>query len=304
MSSILPIFSSHYSYGASILTLEEGGKTDLGGPVSICDIARENHLKQVIIVDDRIDGFIEAHKNLSKTFKPTPAIPVEQLRKSNDSLTVAEASKMFTEATTKYEREKQWSTDPIQLLFGVKLIVCADMATKDDPSLKTQSKVVVFVRNTQGYSDLIRIWNIAWTDGFYYEGRIDWKKLKELWTPNLILALPFFSSFIAMNSTTFSSIVPELPCPAKEVWAFKEVKSGLPFESIITKALNQFVQESGAQVQEVKSVYYYEPEDFMAYQTFRAMNERGTYSAPNVSDLASDQFSFKSWVELTVRGDT
>jgi hypothetical protein len=77
------------------------------------------------------------------------------------------------------------------------------------------------------------------------------------------------------------------------------VDSGLPFAPLIEKALDEFANQNGAQVQEVKSIYYAKPEDFMAYQTFRAIGEHGEYSAPNVSHLASDRFSFQAWRELT-----
>lgn len=260
MSDITPIFSTHYSYGTSILTLEEVGKTEVGNPISICDLALEYGLKQVTIVDDHIDGFIEAYKNLNKIGS--------------------------------------------QLIYGVKLVICADMTAKDEASLKTESKVIVFVKNTQGYSDLIRLWNRAWTDGFYYQGRLDWKTLKEFWTPNLTLALPFFSSFIKVNTLSFSSIVPEFPCPTSEVWCLKEVESGVPFASLINKAVDEFIAQSGAQTQDVKSIYYAKPEDFETYQTFRAIDNHSTYGAPNVSHMCSDQFSFEAWKELTVRGDT
>jgi len=53
-SDIIPLFSSHSSLeGASVLTLEEAGKTTPGEPVSICDLAKVHSLKQVVVVDDK-----------------------------------------------------------------------------------------------------------------------------------------------------------------------------------------------------------------------------------------------------------
>lgn len=171
---ILPIFSTAYSYGQGTLTLEEAGKTKPGNPSSIVDLAVEAGLKQVVLIDERFDGFPEALKSLSKA--------------------------------------------GIQLVFGLKLTVVPDMADKGPTSETNESSIIVFMKDaapTKGispsYLDLIKIHNLAWTVGRHGHGRIDWVSLRRLWTPNLVLALPFFSSFIARNTLTFASIVPDLP---------------------------------------------------------------------------------------------
>lgn len=299
----LPLFSTHYSFGgASILTLEEAGKTKPGNPVSICDLAREHHLKTVTIVDDRIDGFIEAHKNLSKPFKAAqPKSLADYIKarqgtaKTASDADCTKAHADLAEAIAKAAREATWSTDPIALQFGVKLVVVPDMTVKDDASLRAESSIIVFARNSDGYGDLIKLWNRAWTEGFYYQGRLDWKTLRRYWTANLTLALPFFSSFLARNTLTFSAIVPDLSVTP---WVFKEVDSRLSFAGLLGEAVDRYVTETGAPVELVKSIYYARPEDFDAYITFRASDNRGTFSAPNVSHLASDQFSFAAWRAL------
>jgi len=251
MSDILPIFTSHYSIGNSILKLDEAGKTPKGNPVSIIDLAKENGLKQVIVCDDRIDGFLEAYRNTQKA--------------------------------------------GIQLIFGLKVCMCADMQDKSEESLKTEHNIIIFIRNSQGYNDLIRLSNRAWTDGFYYVGRLDAKTLKEFWTDNLGLALPFFSNFIAKNSLSFSNIVPDFPVKPT---LFKETDSGLPFAPILDAAVDKFAGEQGLEIQPVKSIYYASAADFMAYQTFRAIHNHAEYARPSVDHLCSDKFSFQAYKEL------
>jgi len=259
---ILPIFSSHYSMGDSILTLEECGKTAPGNPVSICDLAKSVGLKQVVLVDERIDSFIEAYKSIQKS-------------------------------------------GLAQLVYGLKLTVCIDMANKEQDSMRTESKVVIFIKNTQGYSDLIRIWNRAWCEGFfnpardYGYGRIDWKTLKEFWTDNLALALPFFSSFIAKNTLTFANIVPILPVDNNQVTYFKEVDCDLPFVNLINDSLTAFCgEELKANIQPVKSIYYASPEHYDIYVTYRAIHNKSQYMKPEVEHLYSNRFSFEAWKGL------
>jgi hypothetical protein len=65
--NVLPLFKSQYSVGRSILTLAAQSKElDSNYPVSIFDIAKQHNLDQVIVVDDSISGFLEAHQNAKK----------------------------------------------------------------------------------------------------------------------------------------------------------------------------------------------------------------------------------------------
>lgn len=309
---VIPIFVSHYSLGSSILTLDEAGKTEPGNPVSIVDLARTHHLKQVILVEDRIDGFIEAHKNLSKPFKPTPPKSLadylkdeQKEKKTASDADRAAAQATLDQATAKYEREKTWSTEPIQLIYGLRLTVVPDMTDKTQESARQESRIIVFLKNSQAYSDVIRLWNRAWTDGYFTparesgHGRIDWKTLKELWTPNLSLALPYFSSFLARNTLTFAAIVPELPVPANEVTLFKETKSGLPFAPLLDGAVERFATDSNAQIQPVKTIYYATKADFDTFVTYKAIHNRATFGAPDEAHLCSDAFCFEEWLRLT-----
>ncbi len=252
--SVLPLFTSHYSLpqNGSLLTLEEPGKAKPGSPVSVFDLAKQGGLKEVVVVDDHIDGFIQAYKTAAKT--------------------------------------------KTQLIYGLKLTVCADGDIKDEASLGTESKVIVFARDTEGYHKLVSIWSRAATQGFYYQARTSWAWLKEQWSDHLLLALPWASSFIAKNTLTFNRIVPDLPCAP---WVFREVGTELPFARLIDAGIERYVKESPAEVQEVKSVYYNRRADFAAYQVMRALGNRGaSFAMPNVDHLSSDAFSFEAWQAL------
>lgn len=59
---MLPLFKSHFSIGKSILTLDDPKKVTEGGSDSVFKIAKDNNLKQVILVEDSLIGFFEAYK--------------------------------------------------------------------------------------------------------------------------------------------------------------------------------------------------------------------------------------------------
>ena len=58
---MLPLFKSDYSIGKSILTSEQTSTED--GPTSIFQIAQENNLKELILVEDSLTGFLKCQKN-------------------------------------------------------------------------------------------------------------------------------------------------------------------------------------------------------------------------------------------------
>ena len=60
--AMLALFKSHYSIGKSILTLDDPFTHKEGGSDSIFAIAKENNLKQVILVEDSLTGFLQAKK--------------------------------------------------------------------------------------------------------------------------------------------------------------------------------------------------------------------------------------------------
>ena len=66
MTRVLPIFKSHHSIGRSILTLEKKGGSDKNGTDSIVDIAVEEKLDKVFLIDSGYSGQVEASKNLAK----------------------------------------------------------------------------------------------------------------------------------------------------------------------------------------------------------------------------------------------
>lgn len=59
---MIPLFKSHYSLGRSILTLEDKSEVD-DYPDSIIQIAKENDLKELFLVEDNMSSFLEAYTN-------------------------------------------------------------------------------------------------------------------------------------------------------------------------------------------------------------------------------------------------
>jgi len=59
---MIPLFKSHYSLGRSILTLSDQAAGD-NYPDSIIQIAKQNKMKEIYLVEDNMSSFLEAYTN-------------------------------------------------------------------------------------------------------------------------------------------------------------------------------------------------------------------------------------------------
>ena len=243
---IKPLFSSHYSVGQSVLTLNKIADCKPNAPQSILQLAKSGDLKEVFVVDSSFTGFIEAYQNCK--------------------------------------------AENLSLRFGVKMIVCDDITKKDEESLKNESNIIIYILNTEGYKDLIKIYSKSWVEGMYYKNRIDWKNLKAMWTPNLGLAFPFYSSFLAKNLMTFANIIPDYSFTEP---TFYVEDHGLPFDGLIKGAVEAYTKA----VEPVHTVYYPSRAQFKAWMTFRCIHERSDLTKPELGDCSVDTFGFDSWKE-------
>lgn len=186
----------------------------------------------------------------------------------------------------------------IKLIYGLKLRCMEDIKNKSDVSLKTIHKVIIFIKNTEGYKDLLKISSVATKDGFYYKPNIDMTHLKSMWTPNLLLAIPFYDSFLFNNALYGFKCVPNFFTNP----LFLIENSRLPFDGIMQKRVENYANSMGAEVLPARSIYYYRKDDFIAYLTFRCINERTALEKPEFDHMSSDRFSFEEWENQQKRG--
>lgn len=256
MTDILPLFHSAGSLKqGGIFTVEKAGALAKAGkkrgPVSLCDLAKQEKLIQLHLVEDRMVNFFTATKNLKEV--------------------------------------------GCQLVFGWKVVVCEDMAAKDEASFKTESKVIVWMAGdgTGDYQALLNLVSKASQDGFYYVPRLDWKTLKAMWHPDLLLALPFYSSFLARNTLTFASIVPDLV--AQPILLTED--NELPFDPLLNESVARYAAANGIAPQPAKSIYYRDRAQAKGWQIWRAVLQRTSYDKPNMDGCCSREFCYESWKE-------
>ena len=258
MTDVIPLFHSAGSLKqGGIFTTEKAGalaKSGLKrGPLSVCDIAKQEGFKRLYLVEDRLVNFPTAFKNL-----------------------------------------KDVGCD---LIFGLKLVVTERMADKNEASLKTESKVIIWMAGDGGedYRALIKLATVAAQEGFYYVPRIDWDGLNRLWHKDFLLALPFYSSFLAQNTLTFATIVPRLPAAPI---CLREIGQDVATDQLINPAIDGYLAANPGTEQRVKSIYYRTRAEAKQFQLWRAALGRKSWDKPNDS-MTSREFCLAAWKELS-----
>lgn len=249
-------FSSHYSIGRSLFTLEPPAEIKPDEPVSLFSVAKQEKLDKIVLVDSSMTGFIKAH---------------QESKKQN-----------------------------IQLVFGIKFIICHDINDKSEASLSTESKVIVMMKNSAAYKEMCHLYSKSWVDGKYYINRLDWKSLNEAKSKNLDFIIPQYDSFIHINLLGKGQSVPDI---AKLEPKFLTEYHELPFDNLLKERIKSYCSSNGYENYEAFRTLYYNNEDFLALQTLRLATGRGGSSEkpsiekPNVEHYASNKFSWQYYKE-------
>ncbi len=158
----------------------------------------------------------------------------------------------------------------------------------DEDNKANWSKINIFVKNTQGYKDLIKIHNhINIRNGGYTTPDV----LKQFWTENLILTIPFYDSYIHRNVVYGASCIPEFGGIPHD---FFVEKNCLPFDSLIESR----IPENRVPV---KSIFYKNKEDFESWLTYRCalnLNVKGkkrSLESPMFEHCHSKEFCWESY---------
>ncbi len=245
----LPIFTSHYSFGKSILQLEKKGSSSKTGADSIIDLCCDNKIKDLYLVEDNLSSFIEAYENSAAA--------------------------------------------GLNLRYGLRLTMTNDASKKDEESLKSNHKLIIFALNTEGWFRLCSIYSKAACDFKYYEPRMDYKTLKELWSADLAGAVPFYNSFLDTNNLLGGNAIPDLFFNP----LFFIEDNELPTDQVMIPIVTEFALKNKYKLQVAQTIYYKSRADFKAYNVFRCIDKRSTLAKPNLEGFCSDTFCLEHYLE-------
>ncbi len=192
-----------------------------------------------------------------------------------------------------YGAYTQSEKEGIHLGFGLNLIV------KNDEN--SESIVTIWMRNTEGYEDLLRINEYANYDGYEHpDAKITWPMLNTLMTPNLGVTIPFYSSFLAKNLFEMgSNCIPEF---TNFEPVFLINKQGMPWDDSLEEIVTKYCADNGYKTRGAHDIYYYDDAEVEALQVFRCIGNRSNFEKPELEHFCSNQFSFESYAK-SVKND-
>lgn len=180
----------------------------------------------------------------------------------------------------------------IQLKFGLRIQVCNNYESVESST----HRLILFALNDSGFKDINKIYTFANTEK---EGVISNSDLVERLTDNILIAVPFYDSYIWKNKYTFSNCMPDF-LDGEDVIYFVE-DNKLPFDKITSDFIKS---KFGSSIVDSKSIYYKNRDDFHAWVTYkiacnRNMGKNQSLSAPELNGCGSKEFCFQSWKEAS-----
>ena len=195
--------------------------------------------------------------------------------------------------TSFLEASQHCQSKKLKLIYGLRVDVTENALAQDEASLKKRAKYVIFAKNNAGYKALIKIWSFAAKEGFYYNPCLDFKHLKALWNDNLMLAVPFYDSFLHQNAFEAHVHIPEFDT-IKPVFLLES--NDLPFDAHLRQKVLDYSSTNGFDTLEAQSIFYKSKRDFIAYMTFRCINNRTDIEKPELNHFGSDTFNYERWL--------
>jgi DNA polymerase-3 subunit alpha len=183
-----------------------------------------------------------------------------------------------------------------ELYFGIRFTYVENAAIKDDANREAESRIVIFLKNKNGYKQLIKIWSEAANKGFYYYPRVDDSILASVDTSDLALLVPFYDSYLYRNNFECKFCTPGFFKYFKS-FSFGLEDNELPFDETLRSLVKKAANDFSAETVETKSIFYKNREDFLTYLTFRCIDKRATLSKPNLDHMCSEEFCFEAWKE-------
>ena len=182
-----------------------------------------------------------------------------------------------------------------QLIFGLRISASHELKTSDDHK-ECIHKIIIFAKNDDGCKLLNQIYSHAFCES---GGVITFNSLKDLWNEDaLSLCIPFYDSFIFMNSLYFCSCIPDFSFAKPHFFIENNL---LPFDQDIRSKVVDYCKKSNYTYSDAKTIYYKNRSDFSAYQTYKCICSKKfkqrTLNVPNFDHLASPEFCYESYIE-------
>ena len=214
-------------------------------------------------------------------------------------LTLAKKDKMARVLLVETDFSGYWKAYDGAQEMGLQLCYGLELWAGNPEDIKSLSKVIVWLKNTQAYFSFISYYSNSATKNLRGSKKIiEWAELEKLVVENpkeVSISIPFYHSFLAQNSLELGcNIVPNLN---KIRPNFFIENHDIPTDEMIGERVQRFAETSGLEVLNTHRVLYHLTSHAKAYMVARCLQKRTTWQKPNLDGFCSDQFSYESYIE-------
>jgi DNA polymerase III alpha subunit len=260
MSDIIPIFKTNGSLGRGTFTVEN-----------------EDSLKE--------------GEHPIKNTAPVSVYSIAKKYKLENVTVIDNGMLLFPELYKNINRESG-------LIFGCNFTICKDAKEKSEESPRSECKIAILIKNSQGYKDFLALHNEIMTnrDYFYYHFRLDYEILQKFWTENLELVIPPYDNFIHRNLLNNGVCN---PCFGKIKPSIFYANMSTLIDVMLAPAIINYAKNNELDIFECHPVYYYKNTDCKTYMNFRCIGGGTEFSKPEIGDFCSDKFSWEAYCKKT-----
>lgn len=191
-----------------------------------------------------------------------------------------------------YEQSEKYN---LNLIFGLRLKISSfSNEESEDDSIH---KCIIFAKNSNGVKTLNKIYSNFFCD---LNGIGNYNVIKKFWSEDdLILAVPFYDSFLYYNTFYFANCLPDFSfCNP----IFFIENNELPYDLFLGDEVEKYCLNNQFHFLKAKSIYYKLRSDIEAFQTYkcicnRSFGRKKTLSNPGLEGLGSSEFCLESFLE-------
>lgn len=198
-------------------------------------------------------------------------------------------------ATLKFAEEAK--KKGIKYIIGCEFYCCNDIYGKKADNNEFEH-LILLAKNKKGYKNLVRLDSIAFTDGFYYKPRIDYKILKEhsegLICLSACLAGRLPRLILKGNLDGAKKFASEMKALFGEDFYIEIQDHGIPEQKMSNPYLVQIAEELGIEIVATNDVHYLRQEDAEMQDVLLCIQTKKTLDDPKRMKFSTQEFYLKT----------
>ena len=188
----------------------------------------------------------------------------------------------------------------IKPIFGCEFYLCNDMTDKSD---RGYAHLILLVKNEEGYKNISKLNTIAYTEGYYYKPRIDYKTLKQYAKGLICLSACIVGDIPSLLLRGLDDEAYKLGLELKEMFDdgdfYIEVQDHfLPEEKKVLPKLYEIAKKLNVKTVATNDVHYINKEDAEMQDVLMCVQMQKTLDDPNRLKFSTEEFYFKTYDEM------